>query len=110
MRAELEVDPNLNVRKWALSAGVSESGVRGFLSGYQENITLEYVEKLAAARGKTLYDFVLPMGGAAFAKWLSLLDNDEIKVVQRLFQKTSPAVETLPSPLRAGALPPSLRG
>lgn len=88
MAAELKNDPDLNVRKWAIAARVSESGLRGFLSGYQEGITLEYIEKLATARGKSPFDFLLPVGDAAFAKWLSLLDVEDVKAVQRLVQKS----------------------
>lgn len=97
MSAELKNNPDLNVRRWAAAAGVSESGLRGFLNGYQGGITLDYIEKLAAARGKSPFDFLLPVGDAAFARWLSLLDDEDLRAVQRLVRKST-GEASLPQP------------
>jgi hypothetical protein len=77
LTAELQANPKLTVRGWAKAAGVSESGLRGFISGSTSGISLDYIEKLADAREKSAFDFLLPTGAAGFAKWVSLLDQDE---------------------------------
>ena len=48
----------LNPNRWSKIAKVSESGVRGFLSGSSPNISLEYLEKLAGAIGMRVTDFL----------------------------------------------------
>ena len=57
--AEMASAPGLSQRKWAQKAGVSPSGIRCFIKG--AGITIEYLEKLASARGKTAFDYLLPV-------------------------------------------------
>lgn len=51
-------DAGLNPNRWAKLAEVSESGVRGFLSGSSPNISLSYLAKLAAVVNMGVADFV----------------------------------------------------
>ncbi|WP_019646175.1 helix-turn-helix domain-containing protein [Novispirillum itersonii] len=50
----------LNPNSWAKKAGVSESGVRGFLNGSAPNISLGFLARLAAALGLRAADFLRP--------------------------------------------------
>lgn len=56
-------EAGLNPNAWAKKAKVSESGVRGFLSGTSPNISLGYLDKLAKAIGRRASDFMPRMGG-----------------------------------------------
>ncbi|MTJ81757.1 MAG: helix-turn-helix domain-containing protein [Telmatospirillum sp.] len=49
---------DLSVNAWAKKAGVSESGVRGFLNGDTDNISLVYLDKLARVVGRKASDFL----------------------------------------------------
>jgi transcriptional regulator with XRE-family HTH domain len=51
-------EAQLNPNAWAKLAGVSESGVRGFLSGSAPNISVGYLERLARVLGKRASDFL----------------------------------------------------
>lgn len=53
----------LNPNRWAKQAGVSESGVRGFLNGDSPNISLGFLSKLAAVLGLRAVDFLSPGSG-----------------------------------------------
>lgn len=44
-------DENLTVNGWAKKAGISEGGLRDFLSGRNKSLSIETLEKLAAAVG-----------------------------------------------------------
>ena len=56
----------LNPNSWAKEANVSESGVRGFLSGTSPNISLGYMDKLARAIGLRISHFVPSHGPDSF--------------------------------------------
>lgn len=55
---EAMLKAGLNPSQWARQAGVSESGVRGFLSGNSPNISLGYIDKLARAINLRASDFI----------------------------------------------------
>ena len=56
-RKRLESE-GLTVNSWARAAGVSEGGIRGFLGGRRKTITVQQMDKLAAAVGCSLVDFL----------------------------------------------------
>ena len=60
LRARIESDPSLTVAGLAISAGLDNSTLRGLLSGKATTPRLSTMEKVCAALGTTVDEFMAP--------------------------------------------------